>query len=70
MEREMAEQVVRELKRQNGPQLSSVLEAMRMAKVAIDYPYSCEVYAIQNGYNTFLARKSEDGTIIVKVQQW
>ncbi len=66
MERKMAEQVVSEFKKQNGPQLS-ILEAMAMTMVMTD---GYEVYAIQKGDVTFLVWKRRDGSITAKVQCW
>lgn len=66
MERKMAEQVVSELKKQNGPQLT-ILEAMSMTKVMTD---GYDVYAIQKGDVTFLAWKRGDDSIITKIQCW
>ena len=66
MERKMAEQVVSELKKKNGPQLT-ILEAMSMTKVMTD---GYEIYAIQKGDVTFLAWKCKDGRIVTKIQCW
>ena len=66
MERKIAVQVVSELKKQNGPQLT-LLEAMSMTKVMTD---GYEMYAIQKGDVTFLVWKHADGSITVKIQCW
>ena len=66
MERTMAEQVVNELEKKHGNQLT-ILEAMSMTKVMTD---SYEVYAIQKGDVTILAWKRGDGSVSVKIQCW
>ena len=66
MERKLAEQVVNEFEKKNGPTLS-VLEAMSMTKVMTD---GYEMYAIQKGDVTFLVWKIDDGKVVCKTQCW
>ena len=66
MKRKMADQVVEEFKKQNGPRIS-ILEAIAMTKVMTD---DYEVYAIQKGDVTFLVWKDSEGGITAKTQCW
>jgi len=51
MERELAELVVEELKKQHAPELT-ILETMSMTKIKTD---NQEVYALQKGDTTIMA---------------
>lgn len=66
MDRKMAELVVNEFKKKNGPQLT-ILEAMTMTKIMSS---GYKIYALQKGDVTFLVWKREDGSIITKIQCW
>lgn len=63
MERKMAEQVVFDLKRKNGPHLT-ILEAKAMKKIVVE---GHEVYALKRNNIIFLAWKCENGKITTQV---
>ena len=67
MERELAELVVKDLKNQEGPQLT-VLEAMYMTKIASD---NLDVYAVQKNDATILAMVfAKDKIVKTKIIAW
>lgn len=66
MEKAMAERVVSEFKKKNGPQLT-IQEVMGMRPITTN---SYIVYARQKDDVTFLVWERKDGSIITKTQSW
>ena len=66
MERKIAEKIVSELAKSNGPKLS-IFEAMSMVKVPTD---NYETYAIQIGDVTFVAWVHPDESVSTKILCW